>query len=146
MTLADFDEVRRLWENTEGVGLNESDTRPCIALYLERNPNMSFVARSGSKLIGAVLCGHDGRRGYLHHLAVDETHRRKGVGRRLVQSCLGALERCGILKCNIFVYANNKDGEVFWSREGWSTREDLRMMQKPIAPFTNGTTNLNADS
>jgi len=132
MKLSDFDEVLRLWQNSEGVGLNESDTRPAIALYLKRNRGMSFVARDGKTLVGAVLCGHDGRRGYLHHLAIASTHRRKGLGTKLVERCLAELKRIGILKCNIFVYAHNISGERFWRSNGWKKRDDLCMIQKSL--------------
>ncbi len=132
MTLANFEDVLILWQNSEGVGLNESDTRPAIGAYLKRNRGLSFVAREGNKLVGAVLCGHDGRRGYLHHLAVAATHRRNGLGTKLVARCLGELKRLGILKCNIFVYANNKSGERFWRSNGWNKRTDLCLIQKTI--------------
>src|SRR5215471_3680247 len=102
MSLDDYDEVIALWQSAEGVGLGESDTRDAIAAYLKRNPGMSFVARHEGELAGAVLCGHDGRRGYLHHLAVAPPHRRNGLGRKLVAKCLAELKRRGILKCNIF--------------------------------------------
>src|SRR5580692_3692620 len=92
MTIADFDDVTALWQKTEGVGLNESDTREAIAIFLERNPGLSLIARDGRrKIIGAVLCGHDGRRGYLHHLAVASEHRRQGIGKTLVEACLSKL-------------------------------------------------------
>jgi putative acetyltransferase len=133
MTAADFDEVLRLWEDTEGVGLNESDTPERLSAYLKRNPGMSFVARVQGKIVGAVLCGHDGRRGYLHHLAVTKTHRRQGTGRQLVETCLRKLDALGVLKCNIFLFADNADGELFWCRNGWISRTDLRVMQKVTA-------------
>jgi ribosomal protein S18 acetylase RimI-like enzyme len=132
MTITDYDEVLRLWQNTEGVGLNESDTRPAIAAYLRRNRGMSFVARDGERLVGAVLCGHDGRRGYLHHLAVAPSHRRKGLGTKLVGRCLAELKRIGILKCNIFLYADNVSGARFWRSDGWKKRVDLRLVQKDL--------------
>ena len=132
MSIADFQEVVLLWQSTKGVGLSESDSRPNIAIYLARNPGMSFVARSGSKLIGAVLCGHDGRRGYLHHLAVAEAHRKMGVGKGLVKACLGRLAAHGIPKCNIFLYADNATGESFWKHNGWVKRKDLQVMQKAV--------------
>jgi putative acetyltransferase len=132
MTLADYDELQRLWQNAEGVGLNESDTRPAIASYLKRNRGMSFVARDGKELIGAVLCGHDGRRGCLYHLAVARSHRRKGIGTKLVARCLAELKRSNILKCNIFVYNHNADGEQFWRAHGWNKRLDLCMAQKDL--------------
>jgi putative acetyltransferase len=132
MKLADYDEVLRLWQSAEGVGLNESDTRSAIVLYLKRNRGMSFVAREGKQIVGAVLCGHDGRRGYLHHLAVAPAQRRQGLGTKLVDRCLAELKKAGILKCNIFLYANNKQGEKFWRRNGWNTRADLLLVQKNI--------------
>src|SRR6516164_621735 len=99
MMLADFEQVIDLWQNTEGVGMNESDSRPNIESYLKRNPGMSFVARNGEQLVGAVLCGHDGRRGYLHHLAVARSHRGRKIGKQLVEACLSRLAADGILKC-----------------------------------------------
>jgi putative acetyltransferase len=132
MGLADFHQVVDLWQNTEGVGLNESDSRSNIESYLNRNPGMSFVARNGEQLVGAVLCGHDGRRGYLHHLAVARSHRGQKIGKQLVEACLRRLAADGILKCNIFLYSNNTSGELFWSSNGWNKRDDLRVMQKPI--------------
>ena len=131
MSIADFDDVLLLWERTEGIGLNESDSKPNLVGFLERNPGMSFVARKGQALIGAVLCGHDGRRGYLHHLAVAQQHRGHGLGKKLVESCLAELNSAGILKCNIFIYENNFSGEAFWKHHGWIKRADLRVMQKP---------------
>jgi len=130
MSLDDYDEALRLWQTAEGVGLSESDTRAAIASYLKRNPRMSFVARDGKESVGAVLCGHDGRRGCLYHLAVAPTHRRKGIGTKLVTRCLAALKRAHIQRCNIFVYNHNADGERFWRRKGWKKRADLCMAQK----------------
>jgi putative acetyltransferase len=127
--IEDFDAVIALWRRTEGVGLNESDTRRAIPAFLRRNPRLSFVAEQGGRIIGAVLCGHDGRRGYLHHLAVSKRHRRRGIGRRLVNACLAKLRKAGIQKCNIFIFANNAAGMKFWAHTGWSLRTELRLMQ-----------------
>jgi putative acetyltransferase len=127
--IADFDAVIALWRRTEGVGLNESDTRRAIAAFLRRNPRLSFVAEKNGRVIGAVLCGHDGRRGYLHHLAVSKRHRRRGIGRLLVNACLAKLRKAGISKCNIFIFANNADGMKFRAHTGWSLRTELRLMQ-----------------
>ena len=127
--IEDFDAVIALWRRTEGVGLNESDTRRAITAFLRRNPRLSFVAEQGGRIIGAVLCGHDGRRGYLHHLAVSKRHRRCGIGRRLVNACLAKLHKAGIQKCNIFIFANNAAGMKFWAHTGWSLRTELRLMQ-----------------
>lgn len=132
MTPDDVDPVVTLWRRTEGVGLTESDTKANIALFFDRNPGLSFVASVGGEIIGAVLCGHDGRRDYLHHLAVASEHRRKGVGKSLVDRCLAELRRLGIIKCNIFIYANNAEGRKFCERRGWKAREDIRLMQTII--------------
>lgn len=127
--IEDYDAVVALWRRTEGVGLNESDTCPAIALYLRRNPRFSFVAEKDGRIIGAVLCGHDGRRGYLHHLAVARRYRRRGIGWRLVSACLAKLRKAGIRRCNIFVFAHNAAGMKFWEHIGWRLRTELRVMQ-----------------
>ena len=127
--IEDFDAVIALWRRTEGVGLNESDTCRAIAAYLRRNPRFSFIAEQGGRIIGAVLCGHDGRRGYLHHLAVSKRHRCRGIGRRLVNACLAKLRKAGVSQCNIFIFANNAKGMKFWAHTGWSLRTELRLMQ-----------------
>jgi len=127
--IGDYRAVLALWRRTKGVGLNESDTRDAIASFLRRNPGFSFIAEKAGRIVGAVLCGHDGRRGYLHHLAVAATQRRRGIGRRLVRTCLAELRQAGIRRCNIFVFANNERGMNFWRHSGWKLRADLRLMQ-----------------
>jgi putative acetyltransferase len=133
MKLSDFAAVSRLWRNSEGIGLNESDTRANIAIYLKRNPQMSFVARKGRSIIGAVLCGHDGRRGYLHHLAVNKDHRGNGIGKKLVEASFAALSRAAITRCNIYLFNSNAEGEAFWLHNGWTKRADLQMLQKAVS-------------
>jgi putative acetyltransferase len=130
MTAHDLDAVLALWGQTSGVGLNESDTPDQLRAYLDRNPGLSLIARDGTWLIAAVLCGHDGRRGYLNHLAVLPEYRSRGLGRQMVEMCLGALAALGILKCNIFLYADNEPGEQFWNRCGWAARCDLKVLQR----------------
>ncbi len=127
-----YDAVLALWQATEGVGLSGSDTRPKIAQFLECNPGLSFVAYDGDLLAGAVLCGHDGRRGYIHHLAVRVSHRRRGIGRQLVERCLSALEAAGIDKCHLFVFAENQDAVDFWKDTGWVSRVELAMMSRRL--------------
>jgi N-acetylglutamate synthase len=131
--IEDYNAVIALWRHTEGVGLNESDTRRAIAAYLRRNPRLSFVAERDGRIIGAVLCGHDGRRGYLHHLAVARQYRQRGIGRQLVDACLAKLRRTGIQKCNIFIFANNGAGRRYWAHTGWKLRTELRVMQIRLA-------------
>lgn len=133
LTSADYATVRVLWEASEGIGLNESDTPEAIALFLERNPGLSLVALDTAvKIVGAVMCGHDGRRGYLHHLAVTPAARGRGLGRAMVNQCLASLRALGIPKCNIYLYANNESGRAFWTHEGWAVRDDLLVMQRGI--------------
>ena len=139
MTPADYDAVFALWQASEGIGLNESDTRGAIASYLVRNPGLSLVAEIGNEIAGALLCGHDGRRGYLHHLAVAPQHRRRGLGRTLVDESLARLRAQGITKCNIFLYADNAAGRAFWLHEGWAPREDLVVVQKSVTAYAPST-------
>jgi N-acetylglutamate synthase len=130
MSSDDLLEAILFWSRMEGVGLNESDTPSQLEAFLERNPGLSSVARHERELVGAVLCGHDGRRGYLHHLAVAPDFRNRGLGKALVESCLNGLRPMGILKCNIFVYDHNQEGTEFWRRNGWQDRGDLKIMQR----------------
>lgn len=133
LTLADYEAVLALWRGSEGIGLNESDTREAIAWFLERNPGLSLVAtEANGPIVAAVLCGHDGRRGYLHHLAVAATHRRRGIGRTLVETCLDRLRAMGLAKCNIFLYRDNAAGRAFWTRHDWRAREDLVVVQRSL--------------
>jgi N-acetylglutamate synthase len=135
MTIGDYDAVYALWERSEGVGFDDAcDTREAIARYISRNPETCFVARRNGDIVGAVLCGHDGRRGCIYHLAVDASHRRLGIGRTLVDKCMAALEAQGVNKCNIVVKAYNDDGQAFWESVGWFTRPDLLFMQKWTDP------------
>ena len=136
MKLSDFPAVSRLWRRCEVIGLNESDTKPNIALFLKRNPRMSFVVRKNKTIIGALLCGHDGRRGYLHHLAVAKDHRGHGLAKRLVEACFAALGRAGITRCNIYLFNNNSQGEAFWTYNGWKKRPDLQVLQKTLREVT----------
>jgi putative acetyltransferase len=135
LTIADYDAVYALWLQTEGMGLNDSDTCEAIAAFLERNHGLSAVACDATgRIIGAVLCGHDGRRGYLHHLAVARSHRKQGIGRALVDICLDKLATQKIQKCSLFLIANNTEGRTFWLHQGWSTREDIVLVQKELKP------------
>jgi putative acetyltransferase len=135
MTIDDYPFVLELWRQTEGVGLNESDSEEAIGLFLRRNPGMSaVVGLSSGELLGAVLCGHDGRRGYLHHLAVAPSYRRQGIASRLIAWCFERLAFERIQKCNVFLLAGNELGASFWQHNGWSPRHDFRVFQKAIRP------------
>lgn len=116
---------RALWERDPAIGLSEADSEHAITAYLARNPGGSFVAAVGDVIVGTLLCGHDGRRGYLHHLYVAPEHRRLGLGRQLVAAGLDYLRREGLDKCHLFIFATNSPGKAFWSRLGFVQREDL---------------------
>jgi ribosomal protein S18 acetylase RimI-like enzyme len=128
LTMADYDQVMNLWRTCEGIGLSSADTPHAIGTYLDRNPRLSQVAEEAGRVVAALLCGHDGRRGYLHHLAVRPSCRRRGIGRRLVETCLAALRAEGIQKCHIFVFKDNPHGVGFWTRLGWMSRTDIAIV------------------
>ena len=128
--IEDHHRVLGLWTQCTGIGLSDADTRENISAYLERNPGMSFVAEADNTLVAAVLCGHDGRRGYLNHLAVLPSFRRQGLGRIMVQHCLEALKGVGIGKCHLFVFPENETALRFWQQIGWTQRTDLCIVSR----------------
>jgi N-acetylglutamate synthase len=131
MEIENYEQVYALWQSVEGIGLHKDcDSKNGISAYLERNPGLSFVARDNEKVVGAVLCGHDGRRGYLHHLAIARPYRNKGIGRTLVEHALSVLDSLGIAKCHLFVFSENDDAQTFWQKIGWTKRIDLKVMSK----------------
>ena len=125
MTIEDYPAVYALWASLPGIGLHErEDSLEGMAYYLKRNPDSCFIAKAGNEIIGAVLCGNDGRRGYINHLAVAQGHRGKGLGRALVNKCLMAMRSEGICKCNLVTYRSNDDGNAFWDAMHATRRED----------------------
>ncbi len=111
--ITDYDEIYSLWSNCEGIGLSDADSRENIERYLKRNRAMSFVAKIKGRIVGTILAGHDGRRGYIHHLAVDKKVRQQGIGKQLVQTSLDAIAHVGIKKCHIFVFKENQRATDF---------------------------------
>jgi putative acetyltransferase len=133
-----YDNVLALWQQCEGIGLSDADSRESIQAYLNRNPEMSFVATTGGKVIGSILAGHDGRRGYIHHLAVHPSCRRQGLGRTLVARATCTLRSAGIQKVHIFIFNRNADGIAFWESVGWTPRNDIGVISKTIEPGNGG--------
>ncbi|MBR3504831.1 MAG: GNAT family N-acetyltransferase [Clostridia bacterium] len=126
MTIGDYDAVYALWLSCPGMGLNNlDDSREGIERYLRRNPDTCFVAEDGGRIVGAILAGHDGRRGVISHTAVSPAHRREGVGRRLAEAALDSLKAQGINKVFLVVFARNEAGNAFWARMGFTERTDL---------------------
>lgn len=126
MTVADYDALHALWLSTPGMGLNDlDDSREGIAKYIARNPRTSFVAAQDGQLTGAIMCGHDGRRGYIHHTCVRADSQGEGIGRALVEAALDALKAEGIHKAALVAFVRNEKGNAFWEKLGFTTREDL---------------------
>ena len=133
MTIADYDCVYNLWTNTPGMGLNNlDDSKNGIEKYLKRNPETCFVAEQDNMIIGVILCGNDGRRGYIHHTAVVTSKRKCGVGTALVNAAMDALKNEGINKVALVVFAENNLGNSFWEKRGFTVREDLVYRNKSI--------------
>lgn len=133
LTINDYEEIYELWMATPGMGLNDmDDSKAGIDAYLKRNPNTCFVAVVTGKIVGVILSGHDGRRGYIYHLAVSIVNRNKGIGSALIDSALHALKDEGIHKVALVVFKNNEIGNTVWERKGFSAREDLNYRNKAL--------------
>lgn len=130
MHCQDYPAAYALWKSLPGMGLSSADERKAIRSFLQKNPQTCFVAEHAGTLIGSILGGSDGRRGYIYHLAVDHRFQKQGVGRQLVQTCLDALKAQGIEKCHLFVISSNQSGRDFWKRLGWQQRDDIIVMSK----------------
>ena len=125
MTIDDYDDVYAMWQITTKRALSEADSRDNIEFYLNRNPQMSQVALADGKVVGTVLCGHDGRRGFIHHMAVRPEYRLHNIAKRMARRALDALTKDGIKKTHIFCYTNNNLGQSFWTAMGWEKRNDV---------------------
>lgn len=125
--LADYENACALWNEVDGVEICEGDTRDEIRGYLARNPRLSRIAEEEGTLAGAVLCGHDGRRGFIYHLAVAPAFRGRGVGNLLIDDCARGLRGAGIQRALILVAADNSLGREFWLRNGWEQLSAIAM-------------------
>lgn len=132
MTKADYDQVLAVWLSAEG--LSHLESREDFERFIDRNPGLSVVARDTDtdQIIGAVWCGHDGRRGYLYHVAVAGGFRRQGIGTGMVDQCLANLLALGIKRCTLFIFVTNDTAEKFWNAIGWRERVDLKLMAKDL--------------
>ena len=134
MSIADYDQLRALWLSTPGMGLNNlDDSREGIDRFIARNPSTSFVATENNfDVIGAIMCGHDGRRGYIYHTCVRTDRQGEGIGRALVEAALDALKAEGIHKVALVVFDRNEKGNTFWEKLGFTTREDLTYRNRTL--------------
>lgn len=118
-TIPDYDAAVHIWQRVEGVEIAEGDDRKGIAEFLARNPGLSRVAIDGPAIVGVALCGHDGRRGHIYHLAVDPAYQGRGLGKRLLSECLDGLRSVRVQRVIILVADDNQRGSEFWKRGGW---------------------------
>ena len=126
MTIDDYDQVYALWKQIHGFGIRSvDDSREGIDRFLKRNPTTSVVAVDDGKIIGAILCGHDGRRGCLYHVCVDENDRMRGIGNSMVVFAMEALKKEKINKVSLIAFTKNDIGNAFWNEIGWTKRQDL---------------------
>ena len=133
MNIEDYEQVYSLWLTTPNMGLNNiDDSKEGIQKYLLRNPNTCFVAEQDGKLVGVILSGHDGRRGYIHHTAVSQNYQRNGIGAGLVNTAMSALEQEGVTKVALVVFEKNESGNLFWADIGFTVRNDLVYRNKAI--------------
>lgn len=137
MKSEDYSSVYALWLSCKGMGLNSvDDSRDGIDRFLLRNPETCFVAEENSEIIGAIIAGNDGRRGYIYHTAVSPLCRHKGIGTNLVQKVLNALSELGISKTALMVFDRNEDGNAFWENQGFTVRSDLTYRNKSLTEMT----------
>lgn len=126
MTEEDYEQVHTLWLSISGFGIRSiDDSKEGVAKFIRRNPTTSVVAEEEGKIVGCILCGHDGRRGCLYHVCVDKAYRKHGIGKSMVNFCIQALKEEGINKVSIIAFTTNEVGNKFWRKMGWEFREDL---------------------
>lgn len=126
MTMDDFEEVHHLWMEIHGFGIRSiDDSKEGVERFIRRNPTTSMVAVLKGKIVGAILCGHDGRRACLYHVCVKESYRKHGIGQKMVKACLEALKEEKINKVNLIAFRKNEVGNRFWQGLGWTFREDV---------------------
>ena len=126
MTPEDYDQIKALWLSIKGFVIRSvDDSREGVEIFLRRNPTTSAVAEGDGKIVGGILCGHDGRRGCMYHVCVHEDYRMRGIGKQMVVFCMDALRREKINKVSLIAFTRNDIGNRFWNQIGWTKREDL---------------------
>ena len=136
MVIDDYDKVYSLWISCAGMGLNNlDDSKEGIDKFLKRNPDTCFVAIDNETIIGVIMVGNDGRRGYIYHTSVDPNYRMKGIGKTLVNTALDALFKLGINKVALVVFERNRTGNEFWEKVGFTKRNDLVYRNKTLVEF-----------
>lgn len=138
MSIEDYPQLFALWENTPNMGLRSlDDSKEGIALFLNRNPRTSFIAIEDHKIVGAILCGNDGRRGYIYHTVVLPQYRRRGIASSLVEAAVNALKNEGITRVCLNIMESNEQGKSFWTGMGWEKKDFLGFYSKSITDKEN---------
>jgi ribosomal protein S18 acetylase RimI-like enzyme len=133
MKIDDYDEIHQIWSNSNEVTLRAvDDSKEGIGRFLKRNPNNSFVCRVNGKIIGSILCGHDGRKGFIYHTVVNEYYRDRGIGKKLVEKVIKSLEEETITKIGVLVNSDNESGNDFWESLGFEYFNDLNYRILPL--------------
>lgn len=140
MTLDDYENVHALWMRIKGFSIRSiDDSKEGVERFLKRNPGISVVTEEDGRIVGAILCGHDGRRGCLYHVCVDPDYRLRGIGKSMVVFAMEALRKEKINKVSLIAFTKNDIGNAFWKEIGWTKREDLNYYD-----FTLNTANIEA--
>ena len=138
MSADDYDKLIQMWKNTPNMGLRSlDDSEEGISRFLARNPHTNFVAYEDSKIVGAILSGHDGRRGYIYHTVVLPEYRKQGIASSLIDAAIAALKREGITRVCLNVMETNEQGKVFWTQKGWEKKSFLGFYSKSITDKEN---------
>ncbi len=133
MRIVDFEEIHQIWSNSNGVTLRAiDDSKEGIEKFLRRNPNNSFICRIEGEIIGGILSGHDGRKGFIYHTVVNEKYRERGIGKKLVERVIHSLKEENITKIGVLVNSDNLSGNVFWESLGFEYFNDLNYRILPI--------------
>lgn len=138
MTINDYPSLISLWKNTPNMGLRAlDDSEEGISRFLKRNPTTSFAAYEDDSLIGAILCGHDGRRGYIYHTVVQENYRNQGIAAQLIDAAVTALRAENITRVCLNVVETNEYGKAFWQKRGWEKKDFLGFYSRSITDRPN---------
>lgn len=126
MKIEDYDQIYQLWTGIQGFGIRTmDDSRAGVEKFLKRNPTTSVVAVEKGRVIGTILCGHDGRRGTFYHVCVAKEFRQHGIGKQMAHFAMRALQEEGLNKVSLIAFQSNEVGNKFWRKVGWTHREDL---------------------
>ena len=137
MNISDYEKVYAIWISCKGMGLNNlDDSREGIERFLLRNPESCFVAEADETVVGVIMSGHDGRRGYIYHTAVLPEYRNRGIAAKLAENAISAMKNAGINKVALVVFDRNEGGNAFWEKMGFAVREDLVYRNKNITEMT----------